>query len=71
MMNTPDRVISSIGINASPASATKYIERSLVDLDDLINKRRLELHELRLSNQKRLTGSGSKGLTVSLTSSFM
>jgi hypothetical protein len=39
----------------SPASATKFVERSLHDLDDLIQKRRLELSALRKSNRKKLT----------------
>ena len=39
----------------SPASATKFVERSLHDLDDLIQKRRLELSVLRKTNRKKLT----------------
>ena len=38
----------------SPVSASKFIERSLHDLDDLINQRRLELSELKRSNQERI-----------------
>jgi hypothetical protein len=37
----------------SPVSASKYIERSLHDLDDLINLRRLELSELKRSHSQR------------------
>jgi hypothetical protein len=37
----------------SPVSASKYIERSLHDLDDLINLRRLELSELKRSHSLR------------------
>jgi hypothetical protein len=39
----------------TPATATKFVERSLHDLDDLIQKRRLELSSLRKSNRKKLT----------------
>jgi hypothetical protein len=38
----------------TPASASKFIERSLHDLDDLINQRRLELSELKKTNRQRL-----------------
>jgi hypothetical protein len=38
----------------SPVSASKYIERSLHDLDELINQRRQELMELRKSHRQRL-----------------
>jgi predicted PurR-regulated permease PerM len=48
----------------SPSSTTKFIERSLHDLDDLIQQRRLELSALRKSNRKRLNEQFSA--TVSL-----
>jgi hypothetical protein len=38
----------------SPVSATKLVERSLNDLNDLIQQRRLELSALRKSNRRRL-----------------
>ena len=41
----------------SPVSASKYIERSLHDLDDLINLRRLELSELKRSHSQRPGGA--------------
>ena len=41
----------------SPVSAKKFIERSLHDLDDLINQRRLELSELKRSHIERLSGT--------------
>lgn len=41
-------------IRTSPSSTTKFIERSLHDLDDLIQQRRLELSALRKSNRQRL-----------------
>lgn len=48
---------SSNVIPPSPVSATKFIERSLHDLDDLIHKRRMELLALRESNRIRLLES--------------
>eukprot|EP00596_Hydrurales_sp_CCMP1899_P000772 CAMPEP_0119043582 /NCGR_PEP_ID=MMETSP1177-20130426/23536_1 /TAXON_ID=2985 /ORGANISM="Ochromonas sp, Strain CCMP1899" /LENGTH=551 /DNA_ID=CAMNT_0007011971 /DNA_START=65 /DNA_END=1717 /DNA_ORIENTATION=- len=38
----------------SPVSSSKFIERSLHDLDDLINQRRLELSELKRSNRQKI-----------------
>jgi hypothetical protein len=38
----------------SPVSSSKFIERSLHDLDDLINQRRLELSELKRSNRQKM-----------------
>lgn len=40
----------------SPVSASKFIERSLHDLDGLINQRRLELSELKRVNKEKLGG---------------
>jgi len=44
---------------ATPVSASKFIERSLHDLDDLINQRRQELSELKRTNRQRLEATPS------------
>ena len=50
---TPKLSKSEFNDAHSPVSASKYIERSLHDLDDLINLRRLELSELKRSHSQR------------------
>lgn len=40
----------------SPEPARKFIERSLHDIDDIINDRRLQLSEMRRMNAEKVTG---------------
>jgi hypothetical protein len=49
-LHTPKKTEFEYNDAHSPVSAKKFIERSLHDLDDLINQRRLELSELKRSH---------------------
>lgn len=63
MVVTPS-ILPVVGkTRTSPSSTTKFIERSLHDLDDLIQQRRLELSALRKSNRKRLNDQFSVGVS--------
>jgi hypothetical protein len=53
LSQTPASKLASAGISP-PMSASKFVERSLLDLDDLIQRRRLELSALRKSNKKKI-----------------
>jgi len=52
--SSPNRHNLSKDLQPSPGSASKIIEKSLHDLDDLIQQRRMELMALRESNKLRL-----------------
>jgi hypothetical protein len=56
-LHTPKKTEFEYNDAHSPVSAKKFIERSLHDLDDLINQRRLELSELKRSHIERLSGT--------------
>ena len=48
----------------TPVSASKFIERSLHDLDDLINQRRQELSELKRTNRQRLEATPTPAAAI-------
>lgn len=54
-MTQPEMDFSFTDVH-SPEPASKFIERSLHDIDDIINVRRLQLSDLKKTNLQKMTG---------------
>lgn len=62
-------MFGSPSITSTGTPTSKYIENSLHQLDDLINNRKQELSQLRLSNQKKFHTSSTQGKNSIISSS--
>jgi hypothetical protein len=62
-------MFGSPSITSTGTPTSKYIETSLHHLDDLINNRKQELSQLRLSNQKKFRVSSTQGKNSIISSS--